>query len=63
MRKKIENEAKTNKLCLSGLTQKSNWVKAVGMKGDFCCDSCDESKRHTSEKLENVFSKFADGEH
>lgn len=42
IRKNIESEGEKKKLCLSGLTQKGNWVKAVGMKGDFCCDSCHE---------------------
>lgn len=33
-----DGEVKTNKLCLSGLIQKGNMVKAIGMKKDFCCD-------------------------
>lgn len=32
IREKIESEVITNKLFLSGLTQKGNWVKAVGTR-------------------------------
>lgn len=55
IRKKIESEKKN---VLIRTDTESNWVKAEGMKGDSCCDSCHEWKRHTSAKLETFFASL-----
>lgn len=55
-------EVKSSKLCLSGLTQKGNVVKAVGMKNDYLLLQASWVKKAHQWEGGKLIGKFSDSE-